>query len=86
MLDKHHTVWLPVDDVTLAPHSPGVRRDAGIRLVGGHDLAARFNVGEIAYLYDIGPGDAVAVTPTATATVQRDGRFRIRSNCRATLD
>ena len=97
LTDKDHAVWLPVDDVTLAPHSPGVRRDAGIRLVGRHlsaapgaaqagDLAARFNVGEIAYLYDVGPGDTVAVTPTATATRQRDGRFRIRSNCRATLD
>lgn len=86
LTDKNHTIWLPVDDVDLAPHRPGARRDAGIRLVGRHDLAARFRVGEIAYLYDIGPGDSVAVTPTATALRQKDGRFRIRANCRAFLD
>ena len=86
LTDKNHTIWLPVDDVDLAPHRPGARRDAGIRLVGRHDLAARFKVGEIAYLYDIGPGDCVSVTPTATAVRQRDGQFRIRANCRAFLD
>ena len=86
LTDKDHTLWLPVEDVDLAPHRPGVRRDAGIRLVGRHDLAARFRIGEMAYLYDVGPGDAVSVTPTATATRQSDGRFRIRANCRAVLD
>ncbi len=86
LTDKDHTIWLPVDDVDLAPHRPGTRRDAGIRLVGKHDLAARFKIGEIAYLYDIGPGDIVAVTPTATAFRQRDGQFRIRANCRAFMD
>ena len=57
-----------------------------IRLVGGHDLSAGFGVGDIAFLYDVGPGDTIEVTPTATAVRQRDGRFRIRANCRAILD
>lgn len=86
LTDRGHAHWLPVDDVELAPHAPGVRRDAGIRLVGGHDLSAGFGVGDIAYLYDVGPGDTVEVTPAATAFRQRDGRFRIRANCRAILD
>ena len=86
LTDRDHTVWLPVDDVDLAPHLPGVRRDAGIRLVGGHDLSDGFRIGDIAYLYDIGPGDTVEITPTATASRQRNGRFRIRANCRAVLD
>ncbi len=86
LADRDHAHWLPVDDVELAPHAPGVRRDAGIRLVGGHDLSAGFGVGDIAYLYDVGPGDTVEITPTATAVRQWDGRFRIRANCRAILD
>ncbi|MCY3767423.1 MAG: heparinase II/III family protein [Gemmatimonadetes bacterium] len=86
LTDRDHAHWLPVDDVELAPHAPGVRRDAGIRLVGGHDLSAGFGVGDIAYLYDVGPGDTIEITPTATAVRQRDGRFRIRANCRAILD
>lgn len=86
LTDRDHTHWLPVDDVELAPHAPGVRRDAGIRLVGRHDLSTGFRIGEIAYLYDVGPGDTVEVTPSATASRQQDGRFRIRANCRAVLD
>ncbi len=86
LTDRDHARWLPVDDVDLAPHRPGVRRDAGIRLLGRHDLSAGFRIGDIAYLYDVGPGDTVEVTPSATALRQQDGGFRIQANCRAILD
>ncbi len=85
LVDEAHTIWLPVEDVKLSPHRPESRRDGSIALVGRHDLSAHFAAGQIAYLYDFGPGDAVSITPRATALRRRDGAFRVKANCRAGL-
>ncbi len=85
LVDETHAVWLPVEDVKLSPHRPKSRRDGSIALVGNHDLHAHFTPGQIAYLYDFGPGDAVSITPRATALRRTDGTFRIKGNCRAVL-
>ena len=83
LTDADRAAWLPVEDVKLSPHRPGARRDGGIRLVGKHDLHAHFRPGEIAYLYDLGPGDTFSVVPRATASRLADGAFRVKANCRA---
>ncbi len=85
LVDETHSVWLPVEDVKLSPHRPGCRRDGSIALVDSHDLHAHFASGQIAYLYDFGPGDAVSVTPRATALRRTDGAFRVKANCRTDL-
>ncbi len=85
LVDETHSVWLPVEDVKLSPHRPKSRRDGSIALVGSHDLSAHFAAGQIAYLYDLGPGDAVSIAPRATALRRADGTFRIKGNCRAVL-
>ncbi len=85
LVDETHAVWLPVEDVKLSPHRPKSRRDGSIALVDNHDLHAHFTPGQIAYLYDFGPGDAVSITPRATALRRTDGSFRTKGNCRAVL-
>jgi len=85
LVDPGHQVWLPVEDVQLSPHRPGARRDGAVRLTAPADLAAHFRVGELAYLYDFGPGDVFSVTPHASAVRAADGRFRLRGNCQARL-
>jgi oligo-alginate lyase len=84
LVDESHTAWLPVEDVKLAPHRPGERRDGSVELVGNHDLSA-FKPGQIAYLYDFGPGDSVSITPRAEAIRRDNGSFRVVANCRAVL-
>ncbi|MEW6751238.1 MAG: heparinase II/III family protein [Candidatus Latescibacterota bacterium] len=84
LVDGEHRHWLPVEDVRLAPHRPGWRRDAQIALVGKHDLSA-FAPEEVAHLYDFGPGDSISVVPHATAARAPDGGFRVKGNCRALL-
>ncbi|MDP6777095.1 MAG: heparinase II/III family protein [Candidatus Latescibacteria bacterium] len=85
LVDEERSVWLPVDDVKLSPHRPGFRRDGSVALEGHHDLDSRFASGDIAYLYDFGPGDSVSIAPRATAVRRDDGTFRLKSNCRAEL-
>ncbi|MDA0748889.1 MAG: heparinase II/III family protein, partial [bacterium] len=85
LTDEHHTIWLPVDDVMLTPHQPGLRRDGQIRLMEAGAADDRFKPGRIAYLYDFGPGDTFNVTPHAVATRKTDGSFRTRSNGRAAI-
>lgn len=83
LVDGEHAVWLPVDDVKLSPHRPKSRRDGAIGLVGQHELTAHFKPGQIAYLYDFGPGDAIHITPRASAQRRPDGSYRVKANCRA---
>ena len=85
LVDETHGVWLPVEDVKLSPHRPGSRRDGSIALVGNHDLHAHFTSGQIAYLYDFGPGDAVSIALRATALRRADGTYRVKANCRTVL-
>ena len=86
LVDETHQAWLPVEDVKLAPHRPGSRRSGSIRLTERADLAERFRPGEIAYLYDFGPGDAFSVTPQATALRRADGTFRVTGNGRGKVE
>ena len=86
LVDGKHAVWLPVEDVKLSPHRPGFRRDGAVELVGHHDLDAHFQPGEMAYLYDMGPGDDVSIIPHATAVRRDDGTFRVKGNCRAAME
>jgi len=85
LVDEGHRTWLPVEDVRLAPHRPGYRRDGHITLVGKHDLDDCFAPDRIAYLYDFGPGDTFSVVPRATAVRRPDGTFQVKGNCRAEL-
>ena len=84
LADAQHRSWLPVEDVHLSPHRPGWRRDGRISLVGQHNLEA-FAPGQVAYLYDFGPGDRFWVTPQATAIFRSGGKDQIKGNCRAEL-
>ena len=84
LTDKDHTVWLPIDDISMSPHIPGVRRDSNIRLVGCHGVSA-FRVGDLAYIYDVGPGDTFNITPHATGVRRDDGTYRVKSNCRVAV-
>lgn|GEM_PF-1088120 len=83
LTDEECRNWIPVEDVLITPHQPGVRRDSRIRLVGNHELGPAFAPGKIAYLYDFGPGDTMSIEPHATATARTDGTYRIRTNGRA---
>jgi hypothetical protein len=85
LTNEARDVWLPIEDVTIAPHMPGVRRDSAIRLVGKHDVSSHFRAGELAYIYDIGPGDSLSVVPHASAVRREDGSYRVKGNGRATL-
>ena len=85
LVDEKRSVWLPVEDVKLSPHRPGFRRDGSVALEGYHDLDGTFEPGDIAYLYDFGPGDTASIAPQATAIRRKDGTFRVKSNCRAEL-
>ena len=84
LVDEELRNWLPVEDVRLAPHRPGFRRDGSVALVGKGDLED-FVPGEIAFLYDFGPGDGFSVVPHATAVRRADGTFQVKGNCRAEL-
>jgi len=84
LTNHDHTVWLPIDDVVMSPHIPKVRRDCQIRLVGSHDLSP-FQVDDIAYIYDVGPGDTYRITPQVLAVRRDDGTLRVKSNCRVSV-
>jgi hypothetical protein len=83
LTDKDHITWIPVRDVLITPHQPGVRRDSQIQLAGKHELGTAFTQGNIAYLYDFGPGDTLNISPYATAALRSDGTYRVRTNGRA---
>lgn len=82
LVDEGLRNWLPVEDVKLAPHRPGCRRDGSVALVGRCDLGD-FEPGGMAFLYDFGPGDSFSVVPHATAVRRADGMFQVKGNCRA---
>ena len=85
LTDKDHNLWLPVRDVLITPHQPGVRRDAQIQLMGNHEMESGFDQGDIAYLYDFGPGDTLDIEPYATAVLRAEGTYRVRANGRAEM-
>jgi hypothetical protein len=78
LVDVAQQLWLEVDDVTLSPHQPGQRREGRITLrePARMDLAER--LGEVAFLYDFGPGDRFTVIPHAHALRQPDGTWAVR--------
>ena len=85
LTDKDHNLWLPVRDVLITPHQPGVRRDAQIQLMGSHEMESGLDQGDIAYLYDFGPGDTLDIEPYATAVLRAKGTYRVRANGRAEM-
>ncbi|MBI4551258.1 MAG: heparinase II/III family protein [Candidatus Latescibacteria bacterium] len=77
LVNADRSVWVPVDDIVLASHRPGFRRDARVSVVEPVDLTRAFPAGSIAWLYDCGPGDRVEVIPHATAIRRDDGGYDI---------
>ena len=73
LVNEAGEIWHEVDDVLLTPHKPGRRRDGRIMLrdPAGPDLAAQ--LGDVASLYDFGPGDRLEIMPHAHAVRRSDG-------------
>ena len=84
LVDESGSVSLSVEDVKIVPHKENTRRASRITVVDDTDLREAFKVGDMAYLYDVGPGDRFEIAAHAYAVRDASGTFEIQGNCTAT--